>query len=73
MISVKEHKQLASDGLKEVKQILSGFNIPFYLAFGTALGAYRQGDFNEGDIDDIDLFINEVDYKHRKKIEAERL
>ena len=49
-------KELATKDLLMVKKVFDKFNVPFYLAYGTALGAYRDGDFLPGD-DDIDLAV----------------
>jgi len=44
--------------LKTIKQVFDKFEVPFFLAYGTALGAYRDGEFLPGD-DDIDLGVIE--------------
>ena len=49
-------KELAISDLKLVKKVFDKFNTPFYLAYGTALGAYRDKDFLPGD-EDIDLVV----------------
>jgi len=65
----QEHKDLAIAGLVETKKILDGLGVEFYLTLGTALGAYRDKDFCGGDIDDIDLNLNQSDYKRADEIE----
>lgn len=61
-------KQKAIEDLKIVKQVLDQNKVPFFLVYGTCLGAYRDKDFLPGD-DDIDLAIVEsLDYPTRKKI-----
>lgn len=58
----------ATEDLKLVKQVLDKHNVPFFLAYGTCLGAYRDKDFLPGD-DDIDLgIVEKVDLKTRKSI-----
>lgn len=49
-------KELAKHDLKLIKQVFDRHEIPFFLAYGTALGAYRDKDFLPGD-DDIDLGV----------------
>jgi len=62
------NNELAEKDLKIVKQILDKEGVPFFLAYGTALGAYRDKEFLPGD-DDIDLGVIEpIDLKTRKKI-----
>jgi len=61
-------KKLAIEDLELVKQVLDQHKMPFFLAYGTCLGAYRDGDFLPGD-DDIDLGIIEpIDLKTKKSI-----
>lgn len=48
-------KEQAIQNLKDFKAILDELNITFWLDGGTALGAYRDKDFCDGDEDDIDL------------------
>lgn len=48
-------KEVAIDNLSMFKDIMDDLDIPFWLDGGTLLGAYRDGDFPEGDEDDIDL------------------
>jgi len=46
--------QVAKDVLFEVADVLDAAGVPFFLQCGTALGAYRDGAFIEGD-GDIDI------------------
>jgi len=48
-------KEAAIENLKDIKKILDKFGITWWLDGGTALGAYRDKDFCEGDEDDIDI------------------
>ena len=48
--------------LKEAKRLLDELEIPFCLFLGTALGAYRDKKFCDGDEDDIDLAISDKYY-----------
>lgn len=47
---------LAWRDLIEVKRILNKIKVPFFLSYGTCLGAYRDGEFLSND-KDIDLGI----------------
>lgn len=54
--------------LLDVKKVLDQYKVPFFLAYGTCLGAYRDGDFLPDD-DDIDLVITEqITLETRKAI-----
>ena len=64
MNTLEQQKKIASDNLAQAKEILDGLNIPFCLFLGTALGAYRDHDFCEDDVDDIDIGVR-VDYFSR--------
>jgi len=58
----------AFEDLILVKQVLDKYNVPFFLAYGTCLGIYRDKKFLPDD-DDIDLVITEpVSFKTRKAI-----
>lgn len=48
------NKALAKGDLLDVKKILTKYRTKFFLIYGTALGAYRDEDFLDGD-EDIDL------------------
>ena len=62
-----DHKEGLED-LKQIKEVLDKFNVPFFLGYGTALGAYREKEFLPGD-DDIDLgVVAKVDHKTKKAI-----
>jgi len=51
-----------------IKKLFKKYEIPFFLSYGTCLGAYRDGDFLPDD-DDIDLVVTKkIDYKTRKDI-----
>jgi len=61
-------KELAIKDLLEVKQVFDYYKVPFLLAYGTLLGAYRDKDFLPED-NDIDLVVIEpISYKMRKDI-----
>lgn len=48
-------KAQATENLLLFKGVMEGLDLPFFLMEGTLLGVYRNGDFIEGDEDDIDL------------------
>lgn len=49
-----------------IKKVLDQHKIPFFIEYGTLLGAYREKDFIDDD-DDIDIgIIEKIDYKTRK-------
>ncbi len=52
-------KQESFKNLIDFKEVMDKLNIPFALAHGTLLGAYRDGDFLPGDEIDTDISINE--------------
>lgn len=58
MYTLEEQKRISSDNLKQAKQVLNDLGIQFCLFLGTALGAYRDHDFCEDDVDDMDLGIH---------------
>ena len=61
-------KDLAIKNLKLVKKVFDQYEVPFYLVYGTALGAYRDGEFLPND-NDIDLaVVKPIDLKTRKMI-----
>jgi len=61
-------RELATEDLLLVKKVFDQNQTPFFLAYGTLLGAVREGDFIAHD-DDIDLGVIEpIDLKTRKKI-----
>jgi hypothetical protein len=55
-------KAQSIENLREAKQILDELDLPFFLCLGTALGAYRDHDFCEGDEGDIDLGLHKDYY-----------
>jgi len=60
--------EIAIKNLKLVKKVFDKFNVKFFLAYGTALGAYRDGDFLPED-NDIDLVITQkVSFETKKDI-----
>jgi len=63
-------KEAAIENIRDMKEILDGLQIKFWLDGGTALGAYRDKDFCEGDEDDIDLCTWDSHNKLRDKIIA---
>lgn len=61
---------IAKDNLLDAKKILDRFGAPFQLAYGTLLGAYRDGQFIKWD-KDIDIIIeNRHNHLFRKSIRA---
>ena len=50
-IRTPEERIQHAKGLKQLKRILDVNNVPFYLSFGTLLGAYREKDFIPWDWD----------------------
>ncbi len=61
-------KENAVENLRLGKQILDTLGLPFWLSFGTSLGAYRDGTFCEGDEWDIDFSMHIDQYQHIEKI-----
>ncbi len=53
--------------LKELSEILKRNRIPFFLAYGTALGCARHRGFIPWD-DDVDIFIKGTDYPKLKEV-----
>ena len=60
--------QESASALKEAKDKLTELGIPFCLFLGTALGAYRDGDFCPGDTDDIDIAVGAEYYNRLPEI-----
>ena len=55
-----EHKNsIVFNNLLDLKKVCDNLKIPFALAHGTLLGAYRDNDFIPGDEIDTDISINE--------------
>jgi len=54
------NKKIAEENLKLFKQIADKYNLKLILAYGTLLGAIREGDFITHDYD-IDLMIFKED------------
>lgn len=62
-----DYKHALKD-LKAIKDLLDSLKVRFTLAYGTCLGAYRDGDFLPGD-DDIDLaIIDDLPLEMRERI-----
>lgn len=61
-------KEESIKNLGIAKRILESLDVPFCLFLGTALGAYRDGDFCPGDEDDIDLAVDISDLSKGMKI-----
>ena len=53
--------------LKELSEILKRNNVPFFLAYGSALGCARHSGFIPWD-DDVDIFIKGTDYPKLKEV-----
>lgn len=64
-------KEQAWKNLIDFKEVLDKLAIPFCLANGTLLGAYREGDFISGDEEDIDLVIPNFFCNQAEKIFSE--
>lgn len=64
------NKEKAKQDLMDVTKVLKKYKTKFFLIYGTALGAVRDGDFLDGD-DDIDLgtFDNSHFEEIRKDLE----
>lgn len=62
-------QNIEKDMLKELAELLDRNNIPFYLAFGTALGCVRHQGFIPWD-DDVDIYMRATDYARVKEIFA---
>ncbi len=45
------NKEIAIKNLNDLEEILSGFNIQMFLAYGTCLGVVREGDIIDHDLD----------------------
>lgn len=60
----RELKKQSFQNLSDFKEVFDRLGIPFALAHGTLLGAYRDGDFLPGDAMDVDISINEK-YENR--------
>ncbi len=60
-IGIDESKAIQLEILKYVVSVCEKYNIKYYLAFGTLLGAVRHGGFIPWD-DDIDLIMPKPDY-----------
>lgn len=65
-------KQIAQKALEDWDKIMNELGIIYWLDGGTLLGAVRDGDFPEGDEDDIDLgtWFNYSEYKEEIKKKA---
>jgi phosphorylcholine metabolism protein LicD len=50
-------REQALSNLKNFHMVMKKIGVPYALMLGTLLGLHRQGDFVEGDEDDIDLII----------------
>lgn len=75
-VSVNLAKAEAKLNLLEFQRAMVRAQIPFYLIAGTLLGAYREGDFIDGDEKDIDVAVMErhfarIDDIHQSLTDAE--
>ncbi len=66
MATLKEVQKVELDMLKAVAQVCDRYQIDYYLAFGTMLGAVRHKGFIPWD-DDIDIYVKQKDIKKLKK------
>ena len=72
MNKLSELQQCQFDILLEIDRICSKHNIPYYLAYGTCLGAYRHHGFIPWD-DDIDICMMAEDLERLKEYKEEFL
>ena len=70
-ISVKRIQSIELKMLSELSEILTKNQIPFFLAWGTALGCVRHQGFIPWD-DDIDIYIYGRDYPKLRKVFSEQ-
>ena len=65
------NKELARKDLLEIKSVFDSFGLDFFLIYGTALGAYRDGDFLDGDYDvDLGTFDDSKFPEIKKELET---
>lgn len=69
-VTADEIKSIALEGLRSITSICDKYNLRYYLAFGTLLGAVRHKGFIPWD-DDIDLFLPREDYHKLEALAAE--
>ncbi len=62
----ENHLKAAKEGLKDITQILTESNIPWWIDCGTLLGAYRYGGVIPWD-NDIDIALLLPDFENAKK------
>lgn len=61
-VSAEDNKRIALEGLCAFASICEQYNLRYYLAFGTLIGAVRHGGFIPWD-DDIDIIMPRNDYE----------
>lgn len=61
-LSIDECRKIEVDILKYVASVCDQNSIPYYMGYGTMLGAIRHKGFIPWD-DDIDIFLKRSDYE----------
>ena len=69
-LSSKEIQSISNDILKHIREVCDRINVPFFLAYGTVIGAIRHKGFIPWD-DDIDIYMYRSDYEKFKQIVIE--
>ena len=67
-LNIEDIKKISLEGLKVFIEICNIYNLRYYLAFGSLIGAARHSGFIPWD-DDIDILMPRTDYNKLEKIE----
>lgn len=68
-----EELELRASALREIRDLLNRFDIPYYLSGGTLLGVIREGDFIKWDWDvDIDIKVEHIYHQQKAVVAALR-